>query len=63
MKLRINEEIIKSGYLKKYVAKEIGVDPNTLSRYINGKRKISLELAVKLAEVLKCEVADLYIRE
>ena len=60
MELKINEEIIKSGLMKKHVAKELGINPVTLSNYINGKRKISLELAVKLAAILDCEVTDLY---
>lgn len=61
MQLKINEEIQKSGYMKKHVAKELGINPVTLSNYITGKRKISLELAVKLAQILNCKVDDLYV--
>ena len=60
MKLKINEAILKSGLKKKHVAKELSIDPNVLSRYIYGKRKISLEMAVKLAEILDCDLNDLF---
>lgn len=63
MELKINEAIIKSGYRKGYIAKELGINPNTLSSYISGKRKITLEKAVELADLLNCKVDDLYDRE
>lgn len=63
MRLKINEMILKSGLKKTYIAKELGINPVTLSNYISGKRKISLELAVKLADILNCKVEDLYDRE
>lgn len=60
MQLKIDEMILKSGLKKGYIANELGINPVTLSNYISGKRKISLELAVKLAEILHCKVDDLY---
>lgn len=63
MQLKIDEMILRSGMKKKHIAKELGIDPNTLSRYINGKRKISLEMAVELAKILNCKVDDLYKEE
>jgi DNA-binding XRE family transcriptional regulator len=63
MRLKINEAIEKSGYMKKYIAKELDINPVTMSNYISGKRKITLELAVKLAEILKCDITDLYERK
>lgn len=62
MKLKINEAIKKKGYLKKHVAKEMGINPNTLSKYISGKRKITLETADELAQILNCDINDLYER-
>lgn len=62
MELKINEMILKSGIKKKHIARILEVDPNTLSKYINGKRKISLEMAVELAGILGCDVNDLFER-
>lgn len=60
MELIINEVINNSGMKKSYIAKQLGINPNTLSNYISGKRKISLETAVHLAEILGCDVKELY---
>lgn len=60
MELRINEMILNSGLRKGYVAKQLEINPVTLSNYISGKRKISLEMAVRLAEILNCDVKDLF---
>lgn len=62
MELRINEMIEKSGLRKGYIAKQLEINPNTLSSYISGKRKISLEMAVQLADILNCDITDLYTR-
>ncbi|WP_090237892.1 helix-turn-helix domain-containing protein [Lentibacillus halodurans] len=51
-----------SGLIKFYIAKQLGINPMTLSHYRSGKRQIPLETAVKLAEILECEVTDLYIK-
>lgn len=60
MKLKIDEVIKEKGYLKKHVAKEMGIDPNTLSRYITGRRRMYLDTAVQMARILDCKVDDLY---
>lgn len=62
MKLLLDEEILKSGIKKGYIAKQLEINPVTLSNYISGKRKISLEMTVKLATILNCKVDDLYKR-
>lgn len=60
MQLRINEMISISGFRKGHIAEQLGISPVTLSNYISGKRKISFEMAVELAYILKCEITDLY---
>jgi len=60
---RINEYIERKGYKKKWVAQQIGVSQEVLSRWINGKNMPSLEKAFKLAEILECKVDDLYIKK
>lgn len=63
MILKINEMILESGIKKKYIAKKLELDPNTLSRYISGERRIPLETAVELADLLQCKITDLYIKK
>ncbi len=60
IQLKINEMILKSGLKKGHIAKQLEINPVTLSNYISGKRKISLEMAIKLADILNCKVDDLY---
>lgn len=62
MELKINEVILKNGLKKGYLAKQLQINPVTLSHYISGKRKISLEMAVQLADLLNCKIDDLYDR-
>lgn len=62
MELKINEMIAKSGLKKGYIAKQLGINPVTFSRYISGERKIPLETAIHLAELLNCDIRDLYER-
>lgn len=58
MELRIEEILNEKGLKKSFVAKQIGVDPNTLSRWIKGGN-MTLANAVKLADVLGVKVDDL----
>jgi DNA-binding XRE family transcriptional regulator len=62
MKNRMNELIVNSGYLKKYVAKELGITPNQLSNWLAGKSFPPIDKAYKLADLLGCKVDDLYDR-
>jgi DNA-binding Xre family transcriptional regulator len=63
MRLKINEMILNNGIKKGYIAKKLGINPVTLSKYISGERRIPLETAVELAEILNCKVDDLYEKE
>lgn len=63
MKLLIREVIKEKGFSNKEVAKLMGVDQNTISRYANGRIKITLENAAKLAAILDCKIDDLYTWE
>jgi len=60
MKLIIEELIESSGLKKRYIAKQINVNENTITNWINGKSYPRLDQAVKLAYILNCEVNDLY---
>jgi predicted transcriptional regulator len=42
----------ESGYMKKYIAKQIGVSPTMLSLFLHNKKKLSESRLIKLEEVL-----------
>lgn len=63
MENNINEWIEKRGYKKKWVAEQLKVSQNVLSRWINGHSMPSLEKALHLADILDCKVDDLYKRK
>ncbi len=60
MKCRLNEIIDEKGYKKKWIAAQLGVSADVLSRWINGRSMPSLEKAFALADILECKVDDLY---
>ncbi|KHE73139.1 helix-turn-helix transcriptional regulator [Halobacillus sp. BBL2006] len=60
MDIFINEWIDKRGYKKKWVAEQLGVSGNVLSRWANGRSVPSLEHALDLAKLLECKVEDLF---
>jgi len=57
---RIDYWIGLRGYKKMWVAKQMKVSREVLSRWINNHTKPSLENAFKLAKLLDCKVDDLY---
>ncbi|ALX47131.1 hypothetical protein AOX59_18970 [Lentibacillus amyloliquefaciens] len=60
MKLLIDERIKESGLKKGYIAEKLGVNKDTLSNWMHGRSMIPFDKAVKLAELLGCEVTELY---
>ena len=60
LKSNMNYWIEKSGYRKKWIAGQMGVSQEVLSRWINNKSKPSVENLFKLAKLLDCKVDDLY---
>ena len=61
MKNNIDYWIEKRGYKKKWIADQLGVSKNVLSRWIHNRSDPSLENAFKLARLLDCKVDDLFI--
>lgn len=57
----LREEIEERGLVKKSVAEKIGVLPTHLSEILNGKRNISVKMAVRLEEVLDGIPADYWL--
>lgn len=62
MKSNIGYWIEKRGYKKKWVAEQIGVSQNVLSRWINNGSMPSVTKLFELADLLDCKVDDLYER-
>ncbi len=46
-------------YTQTYVASQLGISPRTYSHYESGDRKISLEMAIELARILKVDMNTL----
>ena len=54
--------LIKYGdYKQKYFAEQLGIKPSNLSAYLNGKKKMSRELADALLELLGFNPQNPYI--
>lgn len=60
MKLLINERIKESGFKKGYIAEQLGVNKDTLSNWVHNRSMIPLNKAVQLADILGCDIKDLY---
>jgi putative transcriptional regulator len=63
MRLVIDELIKKRGMQKKFIASVLKVDPDTITNWCKNRSYPKLDQAVKLADVLNCDIKDLYIRK
>ena len=54
---------MKNNMKEKELAKKIGVTEVSVSRYINGIRTPSVNVAIKIARAFNCSVEDLFIIE
>jgi transcriptional regulator with XRE-family HTH domain len=52
----IREAVEKSGLTRYRIAKELGLAESTMSRFMNGKRGLSLDNIDRLAELLGLEI-------
>lgn len=60
MRLLIGEIIKERGLKKQYIADKVGVNRDTVTNWCNNKTMPTLEKAVKIANLLGCNVNDLY---
>ena len=60
MKLLIKEQIEASGLKKSFIAKELGVKNNTITRWVNEETEPSFSNAIKLSKVLGINLNDLW---
>ncbi|MEW5567398.1 helix-turn-helix domain-containing protein [Rossellomorea marisflavi] len=59
---RIGEIIASKGYLKKYIAFQLGVSQNQVSNWVTGKSYPTIPNLFRLADLLGVKVDDLFIR-
>jgi putative transcriptional regulator len=60
---KIKEQRKKKGLMQKFVAEQCNISQQMLSEYENGKTYPRANILFKLAEVIGCEVGDLYERK
>ncbi|GGP14212.1 helix-turn-helix transcriptional regulator [Oceanobacillus neutriphilus] len=60
LKSNINKIIQEKGLKNKWVANQLNVSPNIISRWVNNKSMPSVENLFLLAKLLDCKVDDLY---
>lgn len=58
----IEMHIRKNGLQKMFVAKKVGVSRETLKNWIDGRTYPRIDQLFKLADLLNCEITDLYIK-
>ncbi|OHR74018.1 transcriptional regulator [Bacillus sp. HMSC76G11] len=63
LECKIGEIIDSKGLRKNFIAKKLGVTPQTLSGWIHNKHFIPIDKAFKIADLLGCKVDDLYKEE
>lgn len=59
---RIGEIIESKGYMKKYIAAQIGVSQNQVSNWVTGRSYPTIPNLFRLADLLGVKVDDLFIR-
>ena len=57
----IKHLILESGYTNKHLAKVLDVHQTEVSQWISGRRSIPKTKRGRLARLLKCRIADLYL--
>lgn len=60
MRSKIGELISERGLKRKYIAEQLGVTNEMVSRWVVGKAYPRLDKAFKLAKILGVKVDDLY---
>lgn len=63
IKMTLSDLIKDSGLKKGHIAKQVGVSDDTLTNWIKGKTFPRLDQAVRLADVLGCEIKELYQKD
>lgn len=63
MKLIIDQIIKGKGLKKEYIAKQLGINKDTMTNWCKNRSMPKLDKAVELADLLEVDVNDLYERK
>ena len=55
---KLNQKISSSGYKKKWLGKELGITPSSLTYKLQGKRDFKVEEFAKLCDILNCQIDE-----
>lgn len=61
IKSNFKEKRIEAGLRQEDLAKLVGCDSHSISRYETGERIPCLEIAIKISEVLKTNVNEIFL--
>ena len=56
----LDKIIKKSGYKKEKIANEMGITKNTITNYVKGDSLPNVEIALKIADFLGCDIKDIF---
>nr|WP_250674923.1 helix-turn-helix transcriptional regulator [Paeniclostridium ghonii]MCM0167044.1 helix-turn-helix domain-containing protein [Paeniclostridium ghonii] len=64
--IKLNKELLKKirqqhGFKQKEIAVKLGIAPNSYSDKENGKRKFTVHEAIKLSEILECDMKEIFL--
>lgn len=63
IKNRLKEILEERGIKQTWLAEQVGISYKTLSNIINGRYNTSLDVALKIADVLNVKVDDIFYLE
>lgn len=59
---QLKQEIDKRGIKTKFIAQQVGISSNYLGQVLNGSRKLSTDVAIKVSQVLGIPV-DIFLNK
>jgi len=60
VKNSLKEILEKRGLKQKWLAEQIGIDKRTMSNIISNRYNTSLEVALKISEILEIKIDDIF---
>ena len=58
---KVKEKIKEKGLKQSWIAYKTGISKTTMSKYVNGSRKLKYETAKKIADILECSPDDIFL--
>jgi putative transcriptional regulator len=63
VKNRLKEILEERGMKQVFLAEQIGMTPATMSNLINNRHQTNIEIAFKIADILKVRIDEVFIYE